>query len=328
MEVPMTRTALVAIGGNSLITEKTRPDIPHQWDAVRETCKHLADMVEDGWELIITHGNGPQVGYILRRNELAAHAVHMTPLDLIVADTQGSIGYMLQQALRNELLSRHIQKSVVSIVTQVLVKRKDPAFAKPSKPIGGFMSEAEARDYEQQGWRVLEDSGRGWRRLVASPQPRRIIEEEAIRHLIHAGSIVVAVGGGGIPVVQNRKGELRELQGVYAVIDKDLASGLLAADLKVDLFLISTGVEKVALHFNTPQQQALDQVTPAQLSQYIDEGHFAPGSMLPKAQAALRFVQKTGHKVLITNPPNIARALRHETGTWIEYAEAPVASHY
>lgn len=313
----MTRTALVAIGGNSLITDKNQPDIPHQWDAVRETCKHLAYMVEQGWNLVITHGNGPQVGYILRRNEIAAEEVHMTPLDLIVADTQGSIGYMLQQALRNELLSRGIQKSVVSIVTQVLVKQKDPAFENPSKPIGGFMSEVEAREYEAQGWQVVEDAGRGWRRVVASPKPRRVIEKESIRRLLKAGSIVIAVGGGGVPVVQNRKGELRELQGVYAVIDKDLASGLLAAELGVDLLLISTGVEKVSLHFNTPQQEDLDRVTPGQLAQYIEEGHFAPGSMLPKAQAVLDFVQKTGHTALITHPKQIDQALRAETGTWI-----------
>lgn len=313
----MNRTALVAIGGNSLITDKNHPDIPHQWDAVRETCRHLAYMVEEGWNLIITHGNGPQVGYILRRNELAADNVHMTPLDLIVADTQGSIGYMLQQALSNELFSRGIKKPVVSIVTQVLVKRKDPAFENPSKPIGGFMSEAEARTFEAQGWRVIEDAGRGWRRVVASPIPQRIVEKEAIRRLVNAGSIVIAVGGGGIPVVQNPRGELRELQGVYAVIDKDLASGLLAADLDVDLLLISTGVERVSLHFNTPQQQDLERVTPSQLAQYIEEGHFAPGSMLPKAKAVLDFVQKTGHTALITDPAHIDQALRGETGTWI-----------
>jgi carbamate kinase len=248
----------------------------------------------------------------------------MTPLDLIVADTQGSIGYMLQQALSNELHSRGIKKPVVSIVTQVLVKRKDPAFAHPTKPIGGFMSETEARTFEAQGWPVVEDAGRGWRRVVASPKPQRIVEKEAIRRLVNAGSVVIAVGGGGIPVVQNRKGELRELQGVYAVIDKDLASGLLAAELGVDLLLISTGVEKVSIYFNTPRQQELTNVTPEQLAQYIEAGHFAPGSMLPKAQAVLDFVQKTGHLALITDPAHIERALRGETGTWIGPASQQV----
>jgi carbamate kinase len=217
-----------------------------------------------------------------------------------------------------------MKKPVVSLVTQVLVKRTDPAFANPTKPIGGFMSEAEARIFEAQGWRVVEDAGRGWRRVVASPKPQRIVEKEAIRLLLNTGSIEIAVGGGGIPVLQNRRGELRQLQGVYAVIDKDLASGLLAAELDVDLLLISTGVEKVSLHFNTPQQQDLDHITPEQLAHYIEEGHFAPGSMLPKVQAVLDFVQETGHPALITHPAHIASALRGETGTWIEPASTPV----
>jgi carbamate kinase len=314
----MPRTALVAIGGNSLITNSKQPDVPHQWDAVRETCRHLADMVEAGWRLVITHGNGPQVGYILRRNELAAHEVHTTPLDLIVADTQGAIGYMLQQALRNELHSRGMHRPVVSIVTQVLVDKDDPAFANPNKPIGGFMSEAEARKFEQEGWQVVEDAGRGWRRVVASPQPLQIIEEGAINQLLQSDAIVIAVGGGGIPVVHNPRGELRELRGVFAVIDKDRASALLARQLSAELLLISTGVEQVAIHFNTPQQQNLERVTPDELRQYMNEGHFAPGSMKPKVEAMLSYLDGGGKTALITNPQNIARALTGETGTWIE----------
>ncbi|MCC6604781.1 MAG: carbamate kinase [Anaerolineae bacterium] len=313
----MSRTALVAIGGNSLITDKNSPDIPHQWDAVRETCRHLADMVEDGWRLIVTHGNGPQVGYILRRNELAAHEVHMTPLDLIVADTQGSIGYMLQQALSNELFSRNMDVPVASVVTQVLVDENDPAFAAPSKPIGGFMTEAQAQLFQAQGWQVVEDAGRGWRRVVASPKPVRIIEEQAIRHLVAAGGVVIAVGGGGIPVVHNRKGELREIRGVMAVIDKDWASGLLAAQLDVDLLLISTGVPQVAINFNTPQQQNLTEITAVQLRQYMEEGHFAPGSMRPKVEAVLDFLDNGGRQALITSPAHIGQAMRRETGTWV-----------
>ena len=270
----MSKTALVAIGGNSLITDKNRPDIPHQWDAVRETCRTLADMIEAGWQIVITHGNGPQVGYILRRNELAAHAVHTTPLDVIVADTQGAIGYMLQQALRNELFSRNIRIPVVSVVTQVLVDQNDPAFVNPTKPIGGFMNEIEARQFEAMGYRIVEDAGRGWRRVVASPKPVQIIESDAIHKLIKSGCIVIAAGGGGIPVVHNRKGELREMQGVQAVIDKDWVSGLLATELDIDLLLISTGVEKVALHYNTPQQEELEQVSTSQLRQYLEEGTF------------------------------------------------------
>lgn len=313
----MAKTALVAIGGNSLITDNHRPDVPHQWDAVRETCRRLADMIDAGWNLVITHGNGPQVGFIMRRNELAAHEVHSTPLDLIVADTQGSIGYMLQQALRNELRSRDNLLPVVTIVTQVLVAENDPAFQKPTKPIGGFMDKTQARLFEEQGWNVVEDAGRGWRRVVASPKPLRVIEEGSIRTLINAGNVVIAAGGGGIPVIMNPRGELREISGVYAVIDKDWASGLLATQIGIDLFIVSTGIEKVAIHFNTPQQQDLDEVTVAQMTQYMNDGHFAPGSMKPKVEAVIEFVKKTGNPAIITNPANIGRALAKETGTWI-----------
>lgn len=312
------KLAVVAVGGNSLITDKKHPDVPHQWDAVRETCRHLADMVEDGWTLVVTHGNGPQVGYILRRNELAAPEVHTTPLDIIGADTQGSIGYMLQQALRNELYSRGIQKPVVSVVTQVLVDKDDPGFQNPTKPIGGFMEEAEARGYEKDGWQVVEDAGRGWRRVVASPIPLRVIEQDAIQTLTAADNIVIAVGGGGIPVVHNIEGELRELGGVYAVIDKDRASSVLAQEIGADLLLISTAVEKVALNFGKENERWLDQMTLAEAKQYLAEGiHFAPGSMAPKIEAVITFLENGGKKALITDPPNIARALRGETGTFI-----------
>lgn len=317
----MAQTALVAIGGNSLITDSRYPDVPHQWDAVRETCRCLADMVEAGWQLVITHGNGPQVGFLLRRNELAASEVHTTPLDLIVADTQGSIGYMLQQALSNELYSRDIARPVISVVTQVLVDVNDPAFQRPDKPIGGFMSESQARKFEAEGWQVVEDAGRGWRRVVASPEPLRIVEEESIRQLITAGCIVVAAGGGGIPVIQNTKGELRELKGVYAVIDKDRASSLLARQIGADLFLISTGIEQVAIHFNKPNQRNLDRLSLAEARQYLSQGHFAAGSMKPKIEAAIHFTEQSGRPTIITNPANLARALSRETGTWIEAAD-------
>jgi carbamate kinase len=313
------KIAVVAVGGNSLITDKNNPDVPHQWDAVRETCRHLADMVEAGWTLVVTHGNGPQVGYILRRNELAAHEVHPTPLDIIGADTQGSIGYMLQQALRNELNSRGIDRPVVAVVTQVLVDLDDPGFKNPDKPIGGFLEEEEARKFEADGWQVVEDAGRGWRRVVASPKPLEVIEQDAIQTLTDAGDIVIAVGGGGIPVVQNRKGELRELSGVYAVIDKDRASALLAQEIGADLLLISTAVEKVALNFGKPNETWLDRMTVAEAKQYLAEGiHFAPGSMAPKIEAVIGFLENGGKQALITDPANIARALRGETGTFIE----------
>lgn len=307
--------AVVAIGGNSLIADSSKPEIPNQWDAVRETCRHIADMIANGWNVIITHGNGPQVGYILRRTEIAAKAgVHDVPLDLIVADTQGSIGYMLQQALDNSLRRIGINRTIVTVVTQIRVNPDDPAFQNPTKPIGAFMSEDEARQFEAEGWQVMEDAGRGWRRVVASPQPEAIQEINAIKALFMDGYIVIAGGGGGIPVVRNEQGSLR---GVYAVIDKDRASSLLARELRADLFVISTGVEKVSLNFNTPNQVDLDTMTLAEAETYMAEGHFAKGSMLPKIEAATAFVRMGGPKALITDPPNLARALRGETGTQI-----------
>lgn len=308
------KLAAVAIGGNSLILDPKRPDVSHQWEAVDETCKHIASMIAEGWNVIVTHGNGPQVGYILRRSELAAHEVHTTPLDLIVADTQGAIGYMLQQSLDNELRRLGINRTILTVVTQVRVDPEDPAFKKPTKPIGGFMTEEEARKYEAEGWNVVEDAGRGWRRVVASPKPLAIQEINAIRALIMNDYLVIAVGGGGIPVMRNEQGELK---GTYAVIDKDRASSLLAQTLRADLFIISTGVEKVALNYNKPNMQVLDQMTLTEARRYMDEGHFAPGSMLPKIEAAVEFVRMGGPQAIITDPPNLARALRGETGTRI-----------
>ncbi|NWF68958.1 MAG: carbamate kinase [Chloroflexi bacterium] len=308
------KLAVVAIGGNSLIQDPKKPDVPHQWDAVRETCRHIAQMIAEGWRVVITHGNGPQVGFILRLAEIAESQVHSVPLDLIVADTQGSIGYMLQQALDNSLRRLGVNKTIVTVVTQVRVDKDDPAFHKPDKPIGGFMTEEEARRFEHDGWNVVEDAGRGWRRVVASPTPLEIIERRAIRDLVESGYVVIAVGGGGIPVTRNERGSLR---GVYAVIDKDRASSMLAQTLGADLFAISTGVEKVAINFNKPDQRWLDVITLAEAQQYMQEGHFARGSMQPKIEAAVAFISHGGPKALITDPPNLARGVRGETGTTI-----------
>jgi carbamate kinase len=307
------KLAVVAIGGNSLIQDPKRPEVTNQWDAVRETCNHIAQMIADGWSVTVTHGNGPQVGFILRRAEIAAQqGIHDVPLDLIVADTQGSIGYMLQQALDNALRRRGINRTIMTVVTQVLVDSHDPAFQNPNKPIGSFMTEAEARRYEADGWQIMEDAGRGWRRVVASPKPLAIQEINAIKALIMGNYIVIACGGGGIPVVRNEHGSLR---GVGAVIDKDRASSLLARELRADLFVISTGVEKVALNFGKPDQREVDEMTLAEAQQYMGEGHFAPGSMRPKIEAAIDFVQMGGPCAIITDPANLARALRDETGT-------------
>jgi carbamate kinase len=309
------RVAVVAIGGNSLIRDKQHRTVPDQYEAARETCVHIAGMIEQGWNVAIGHGNGPQVGFIMRRSELARHELHEVPLDFCGADTQGAIGYMLQQNLYNEFRRRNIQKQATTVVTQVLVDRNDPAFQNPTKPIGSFMDEAEAmRRAETESWNVVEDAGRGWRRVVASPLPMRVIEQDAVKELLEAGFVVITVGGGGIPVVEDGDGKLA---GTAAVIDKDFASSLLAQGIGADLLLISTAVEKVSLNFGQPHQVDLDRMTVAEAKHYMEEGHFAPGSMLPKIQAIIRFLEAGGQEAIITNPENIERALAGKTGTRI-----------
>ncbi|MEM6281972.1 MAG: carbamate kinase [Chloroflexota bacterium] len=309
------KLVVIAIGGNSLIQDPDNPGIARQWAAARATTDRIAEIIEAGYRVVITHGNGPQVGYILRRGEIALeHGIHDVPLDLVVADTQGSIGYMLQQALDNSLRRIGLSRSIVTMVTQTRVSMDDPAFHHPTKPVGGFMTEEEARKSEEEGWQVMEDSGRGWRRVVASPMPETILEISPIHDLMMAGYIVIAGGGGGVPVIRNEKGSLR---GVPAVIDKDLASSLLAEQLRADVFMISTGVEKVSLNFNTPEQINLDKMTLSEAQRYMDEGHFGVGSMLPKIKAVHRFVQNGGPVAMITNPQNLMRAIEGETGTQI-----------
>jgi carbamate kinase len=307
---------VIAIGGNSLIPDGDHQTVQDQYAAAAETDDHIAGLVEQGWDVAISHGNGPQVGFILRRSELASSELHEVPLDYCGADTQGAIGYMLQQNLVNDFRQRGIDKSVVTVVTQVEVDASDPAFGNPAKPIGSFMEEDEAtRRRDEEGWDILEDAGRGWRRVVASPQPMRIVELDVIRNLLHAGVVTIAVGGGGIPVVENADGDL---EGIAAVIDKDLASALLANQVIADLLLISTAVEQVALNFGTPEQRWVDQFTLAEVKQYLAEGgHFAEGSMAPKMRAVVQFLEAGGKEALITNPANLERAMNGETGTRI-----------
>jgi carbamate kinase len=309
------KVAVVAIGGNSLIKDKDHQTVEDQYAAAGETCRHITDMIGQGWDVAIGHGNGPQVGFILRRSEIAARVagMHEVPLDSCGADSQGAIGYHLQQHLNNQFRQRGIDKTASTVITQVLVDADDPAFKHPSKPIGSFMAEDEAQQRaETEGWTVVEDAGRGWRRVVASPFPKEIVELPAVRQLIGAGITTITVGGGGIPVVRNEEGNLR---GVAAVIDKDYASALLAQSIDADLFLISTAVEHVYLNFGQPDERPIDMMSVAEAKQYIEEGHFAAGSMLPKIKAIVWFLESGGREAIITDPENITRALEGKTGT-------------
>jgi carbamate kinase len=310
------RRAVVAIGGNSLIKDRYHQTVRDQYIAAGETCWHIAAMIQDGWDVAITHGNGPQVGFILRRSELAAHELHEIPLDVAGADTQGAVGYALQQNLYNDFARLGMDKDAVTVVTQVEVARDDPAFQKPTKPIGSYMDEDLAtRRRDEEGWAVMEDAGRGWRRVVASPIPRRIVEIEAIRSLIDEGFVVISTGGGGIPVSPDEQGNLA---GVPAVIDKDYASSLLANEIGAELFIISTAVEKVAINWGKPEQQWVDRITLSQAKEWLVEGsHFAAGSMAPKIQACVWYLERGGGEALITSPENVERALVGETGTRI-----------
>lgn len=311
----MSKVAVVAIGGNSLIKDKHHNSMTDQMAAVMETCRHLADMVQMDWTLVITHGNGPQVGFGLRRCEMAAVELPLMPLEGIGAETQGNIGYMIQQCLRNELQSRGVEKETATVVTQVLVDKDDPAFQKPSKPVGSFMEKEEALAHQQDdGWAIVEDSGRGWRRVVASPLPIDIVEKNIVKSLIGEGCLVVSVGGGGIPVIKGEAG----YEGVAAVIDKDYASALLANILGADMLLISTAVDQVALNYGKEDQQNLASLTLDEAKKYSAEGHFAAGSMGPKIKAIINYLEAGGREALITSPEQIARALKGETGTWIK----------
>jgi carbamate kinase len=311
------KIAVVAVGGNSLLKSKELKTVEDQYRAICETMASVVELAEQGWRLVLTHGNGPQVGFILRRSEIARQAagMHHVPLVSCVADTQGAIGYQFQQALGNEFAKRGKPRNIATIVTQVLVDAADPGFDLPDKPIGDFYTEDQLPELLDQHseWVMMEDAGRGYRRVVPSPKPLGFPELDAVRTLLGGGYHVVAMGGGGIPVTETPEGFV----GVDAVVDKDLASALLANQLGAELLVISTAVEQVMLHFGKPDAEALDTITAAQAQAYADEGNFAPGSMLPKIDAALSFLKGGGKRVVITDPAHVARAVDGNTGTHI-----------
>ncbi|MTC59634.1 carbamate kinase [Providencia rustigianii] len=313
----MKELVVVAIGGNSIIKDNNSQSIEAQEKAVQEVALHICDMLEGNYNIVLTHGNGPQVGLDLRRAEIAhrEEGLPLTPLANCVADTQGGIGYLVQQALTNALMQRH-QRQAVTMITQVEVDQHDPNFDAPTKPIGAFFTEAQANQLKQNNpeWHFVEDSGRGYRRVVASPEPKHVIESKAIRTLVDNQYVVVAAGGGGIPVIKNSHGQY---QSIDAVIDKDLSTALLAEELKAEILVITTGVEKVCIHFGKPQQQALGETSVSDMQRYMEEGHFPAGSMLPKIEASLSFIKQGGKRVIITTPEKLPDALRGETGTHI-----------
>lgn len=313
----MDRRAVVAIGGNALIKDGQRGTIAEQYENARETARHIADLCAAGWGVVVTHGNGPQVGFILLRSELMPEdaPVPRLSLEMSVADSQGGIGHILGQALLNELAARGLRDRAVCVLTHVVVDPADPAFGTPTKPIGPFyIAEQAAERAARDGWTIVEDSGRGYRRVVASPEPVRIVESDQIRALVDAGFVVIAVGGGGVAVVEVDDGVYT---GVEAVIDKDRASALLAASLGIPLLVLSTGVEQVAVHFRQPDERWLDRITASEAEGYLADGEFPKGSMGPKVEAAIRFLRQGGQEVLITSPASLARAIAGETGTRI-----------
>ncbi|MCF6248623.1 MAG: carbamate kinase [Desulfobacula sp.] len=314
----MKKLAVIAIGGNSLIRDKHHLKVEDQYREITKTVKHIAEIIEAGYEVVITHGNGPQVGFVLRRSEIAYEyeGLHFVPLQSCVANTQGAIGYQIQQALGNELKKRNISKEAVTIVTQVRVSKKDPGFDHPTKPIGTFYDDkkAEIIKKDHPDWKMVLDAGRGYRRVVASPEPIEIIEMDMIKHLVENGFCVIAAGGGGIPVVEDKDGSL---EGVGAVIDKDYASALLAINLKADLLVISTGVDRVCINFGRENEKPLFNISVAETKKYLKEGHFEAGSMLPKIQAILWFLENGGQKAIITKPDHLKKSIIGKCGTHI-----------
>lgn len=314
----MAQKIVIALGGNALQSGKSEPTAEAQLEVVKKTCEHIADISCQGYEIALVHGNGPQVGRILLASETAKDVTPAMPFDVCGAMSQGYIGYHLQQGLKYALNKRDKNIPVLTIATQMIVEKTDPGFVNPTKPIGPFYSEEEARALEtEKGYTMKEDAGRGWRRVVASPIPRKIVEIDAVKKLWDS-SIVISCGGGGIPVVENMDGTL---EGVAAVIDKDFAAELLAEQVEADVLMILTEVEKVAINFNKPNQEDLSNLNLADAVKYIEEGQFAPGSMLPKVEAAMKFVRAfPNKKAIITSLDKAIDALEGKTGTVISFA--------
>jgi len=311
----MAALTVVSLGGNALIPDGQGGRIEDQFRVTRDTMAQVVELLRRGERIVLTHGNGPIVGNILIRNEAASEIIPPTPLYICGADSQGGIGYMAQQVLGNLLAEQGLEQDVVTIVTQTVVARSDPGFEAPSKPIGPFYSQEEARILTaERGWKMVEDSGRGYRRVVASPEPERIVEIKTIRALVETGRVVIAAGGGGVPVIETAPGCYA---GVEAVIDKDLASVVLARAVGAARLVIVTSVEHVALHFRTPEQEDLSELHLAAAKRYLDEGHFPPGSMGPKILGAVRFLEGGGEEVIITSPERLGEALAGQAGTRI-----------
>jgi carbamate kinase len=312
------KLVVVAIGGNSIVIDNAHQTLEDQYHAVCETARHIVGMIEQGYNVVITHGNGPQVGFILRRSDISSEVAHMHRVPLVIcgADTQGSIGYQIQQAMDNEFIRRGIEKSAVAVITQVVVSPDDPAFQNPTKPIGSFYTQEQAEQLQKENpdWVMVNDAGRGYRRVVPSPQPQEIIENKAIGRLVQDGYCVISVGGGGIPVVRRADGTL---EGVDAVIDKDFASSRLATEINADILVVSTGVPEVYLNYGQPDQKALNVIHLAELKGYVQQNHFSPGSMLPKIKAVISFLEKGGREAIITNPESLEEAIAGKTGTHI-----------
>ena len=309
------KTAVVALGGNAISKEGEEDNIPKQFENTNKSLTSIVELIKEDYQLAITHGNGPQVGNAILRVELARSKAPVLPLYICVADTEGGMGFMVEQCLKNRLQKEKIEREVVTVMTQVIVDKNDPAIKNPSKFIGQFYSKDEAENFsKERGWVVKKDSNRGYRRVVASPMPKEIVEKKTIKTLVAEGVVVIAAGGGGIPVCYNEDGTL---QGIEGVIDKDRASAVLARDIQAELLLILTGVEKVALNFGTLLQKELEQITLAEAKKYLAEGHFPAGSMGPKIEAAISFLEAGGKEVIITSIEKAHDSVLGKAGTKI-----------